>query len=321
MSGVRLLDVTLRDVASVNEWRFTDEQITAVAGAIDAAGYDFLEVGYFVPSRQLAGEDRTGPGVCDPDYLRRVCSGLRHARPAVMVRMSDVPLPSLRELAAAGVALVRLPIHPHEVKQTADYIAACHDLSIRVSVNLIFLSQRSIEDVVTTAAVAQQVGADVFCVADTLSGLLPEQAAAFVSAAKRELSIPLGFHAHDGLRCAFANALAAVRAGAEIIDSSLGGMGSGGANLMTELIAAYAVREWNRDIDMAAICRVTATHLRQWVNGDIATTIEAALAGLLNLNTRERVAAKETAAQAGVSLLEHLSSVLRMRAGIACAGA
>ena len=320
MSGVRLLDVTLRDVAAVNDWRFTDPQTAAVAGAIDAAGYDFLEVGYFVPARRLAGEERTGPGVCDPEYLRRVCSGLRRARPAVMVRMSDAPLPALRELAAAGVALVRLPIHAREVRQTAEYVAACHDLGIRVSVNLIFLSQRTIEDVATTAAGAQEAGADVFCVADTLSGLLPDQTTAFVAAAKRELSIPLGFHAHDGLRCAFANALAAIRAGAEIIDSSLGGMGSGGANLMTELVAAYAAREWGRDIDVAALSRVTAAHLGQWVNGDIETATEAALAGLLNLNTRQRAAAKEAAAGAGVPLLEHLNAELRARAGTTRAG-
>lgn len=313
MTAIRLLDVTLRDVASVNKWRFTTEQIDAVASAIDNAGYDYLEAGYFIHSRRIEGEERTGPGVCDSEYLHRVNHKLRRARPAVMVRMSDVPLPALRELAAAEVALVRLPIHVHEVRQTADYIAACHELGILVSVNLIFLSQRTTEDVVTTAAGAQAAGADVFCVADTLSGLLPEQVTAFVSAAKRELSIPLGFHAHDGLRCAFANALAAIRAGAEIIDSSLGGMGSGGANLMTELIAAYATREWGRGIDVAALSRVTATHLQQWVNGDIVSTVEAALAGLLNLNTRQRAAAKEAASVAGIPLLEYLSGELRRR--------
>ena len=132
MNAPRLLDVTLRDVASVNDWRFTGEQIAAVANAIDAAGFDFLEVGYFIPTRQIASVERTGPGVCDPDYLRLVVSELDHTGPAVMVRMSDVPLAALRELAAGGVTLVRLPINSHEVDQTADYVDACHDLGIRV---------------------------------------------------------------------------------------------------------------------------------------------------------------------------------------------
>ena len=201
MAGIRLLDVTLRDCATVNEWRFTDEQVAAVAGVIDDSHYDFVELGYFLPARRIAGEPRSGPGVCDPEYLGRTCPGLRHARPVVMVRMSEVPTAELGRLAAAGVAMVRLPIHSHEVLQTREYVAACHALGIQVSVNLIFLSQRTVADVVSTAAVAQRLGADVFCVADTLSGLLPGQTTEIVTAVVKELSIPLGFHAHDGLRC------------------------------------------------------------------------------------------------------------------------
>jgi hypothetical protein len=52
---------------------------------------------------------------------------------------------------------------------------------------------------------------------------------------------------------------------------------------MTELVAAFATREWDRDIDTAALCRVTATHLRQWVNGDPEAATVAALAGLREL--------------------------------------
>ena len=52
----------------------------------------------------------------------------------------------------------------------------------------------------------------------------------------------VGFHAHDNLGCAVANSLAAIEAGADRIDGSLGGLGAGAGNLATELFAAAAER-------------------------------------------------------------------------------
>jgi 4-hydroxy 2-oxovalerate aldolase len=50
-----------------------------------------------------------------------------------------------------------------------------------------------------------------------------------------------GFHAHDNLGLALANSLAAIDAGATIVDSSVKGMGRGAGNTRTEqLLAALA---------------------------------------------------------------------------------
>nr|WP_311138684.1 hypothetical protein [Pseudomonas amygdali] len=52
--------------------------------------------------------------------------------------------------------------------------------------------------------------------------------------------VPLGFHAHNNLSLALANASAAIEAGAEYIDTSICGMGAG--NLHLSMLVAYLER-------------------------------------------------------------------------------
>ena len=46
-----------------------------------------------------------------------------------------------------------------------------------------------------------------------------------------------GAHFHNNLQCAFANSLAAIEAGAKVVDATIGGLGKGAGNCPTELLA------------------------------------------------------------------------------------
>ena len=311
MRPIQLLDVTLRDVATVNQWRFAEEEILQICSAIDRAGYEYIEAGYFVPSRMVQGEERQGPAVCDAKYLHQVSKRLTATRMAVMVRMSDAPIEALEQLAMAGVSLVRLPIHSREAMQTGTYIQRCQELGMKVSVNLIFLSQRSKEEVISTARTAEELGADIFCIADTISGMLPGDVRSIVSSLSQAVALPIGFHAHDGLRAALVNSIEAIESGAAIVDSSLGGMGSGGSNLMAELVTAYCNKRWNTDFEVSALASVSGVLLQRWIPSNVEASVVAAFIGLLNLNTRECAEAKAEAERIGLTFLDYLDKRLR----------
>ena len=68
--------------------------------------------------------------------------------------------------------------------------------------------------------------------------MFPEDAAAYVTALKSAVSIPVGFHGHSNLGLSQANALAAVAAGADEIDCGVLGMARSAGNCATELAAA-----------------------------------------------------------------------------------
>jgi 4-hydroxy 2-oxovalerate aldolase len=69
--------------------------------------------------------------------------------------------------------------------------------------------------------------------------MFPHQIEGFFRPLLELKHIRWGFHPHNNLQMAFANSLAAVEAGAQVIDSSVYGMGRGAGNLPTEILLAY----------------------------------------------------------------------------------
>ena len=88
------------------------------------------------------------------------------------------------------------------------------------------------------AAQLESYGLDEVTVMDSAGTMKPEEVSAYVRALKSAVRIPVGFHGHNNLGLAVANACAAVKAGADIIDCGLLGMARSAGNIPTELITA-----------------------------------------------------------------------------------
>jgi 2-isopropylmalate synthase len=86
-----------------------------------------------------------------------------------------------------------------------------------------------------TLRAAADGGADILALCDTNGGCLPEEITTITEEVGRCFSIPLGIHAHDDGGLAVANSLAAVRAGAIMVQGTINGYGerTGNANLCT----------------------------------------------------------------------------------------
>lgn len=64
--------------------------------------------------------------------------------------------------------------------------------------------------------------------------MFPKDIAAYFKATQDVCDVPLAFHGHENLGLSVANALKAVEMGAEIVDSSLQGLGRSAGNTPTE---------------------------------------------------------------------------------------
>lgn len=80
---------------------------------------------------------------------------------------------------------------------------------------------------------AARGGAEVLVLCDTNGGTLPWEIADAVSEIGEKIDLPLGIHAHNDSELAVANSLAAVRAGAVMVQGTINGIGErcGNANL------------------------------------------------------------------------------------------
>jgi isopropylmalate/homocitrate/citramalate synthase len=111
-------------------------------------------------------------------------------------------------------------------------------------------------------------GADELVFADTIGVGVPHQARTLVAEGAK-LGVPVGVHLHNTRNTGFANALAALEAGAAVFDASVGGIGGcpfapkATGNIATEDLVYLLVGEGvETGIDLDALIRVA-----EWLEG------------------------------------------------------
>jgi isopropylmalate/homocitrate/citramalate synthase len=120
------------------------------------------------------------------------------------------------------------------------------------------------------------VGADEVVFADTVGVAVPRQIREVVAPAVVELSCPVGVHLHNTRNTGFANAHAAIEAGAAVLDASVGGIGGcpfaprATGNISTEdLVYMLHGEGIETGVDLDALIRVA-----EWLEGILGRQLE-----------------------------------------------
>jgi hydroxymethylglutaryl-CoA lyase len=79
--------------------------------------------------------------------------------------------------------------------------------------------------VVTLAAQSAALGVSCVCLADTIGVAVPTEVRSLLRAVRSAVDVPIGVHLHDTRGLGVANALAAIEAGVDRLDGSVGGLG------------------------------------------------------------------------------------------------
>ncbi|HVK75942.1 MAG TPA: hypothetical protein VM734_21570 [Kofleriaceae bacterium] len=277
---VDVLDVTLRDGGYVNDHEFASSDVDGIFAALAAGGVPYAEIGYYRPWRRA--DDAPAAARTPSEHVARARRLLGDARLVAMVHPAQLAAARLRDLAATGVDVVRFATRADGFDEVAGHVELCNELGLLASVNQIRASELAIDRIVASARAAERMGASWFYVADSNSGLYPDRVAQIFRALRGEVGIRLGFHAHDGLRLAFANTLVAIEHGATLVDGSLGGMGKGGGNLATELIAAHLAHHVSDRYRVTPLAAAVERYIQKWIGRSSAC--EATLSAILDLN-------------------------------------
>jgi 4-hydroxy 2-oxovalerate aldolase len=158
---VILLDVSLREAGIANRFAFSLTQAGSIAAALDRAGVDVVEVGYFRPAlTAVSGAS------CAPRYLDTVLRSCTRASVAVMIHLPDVTLGCYKELAARGVSLVRFAVSPADLDSLPQHAGALLEAGLRFTVNAIRATELPPEQVLKTAVCAERLLARCFYIED-----------------------------------------------------------------------------------------------------------------------------------------------------------
>jgi isopropylmalate/homocitrate/citramalate synthase len=124
-------------------------------------------------------------------------------------------------------------------------------------------------------ALAERLEADEVVLADTIGVAVPSQVRRLVERV-HGLGKRAGFHGHNTRNTGYANALAALEAGADVLDSSVGGLGGcpyaprASGNIATEDLVFLLEREGVQtgvDLD-------TLVHVSEWLEGIFGRRLE-----------------------------------------------
>lgn len=163
----------------------------------------------------------------------------KKAKIAVMVHPHNVNEQDLLELKNCGVKLIRICIAKGDLVKAVPLIKLAKNLNFETSVNIIHISYYTESELDSLIEEVSKHEPDMIYFADSNGSLFPDRINCLYKKYTRQYKVSFGFHAHDNLGLAQANALAAINAGAQFIDASLAGMGKGTGNLKTEFFIAY----------------------------------------------------------------------------------
>jgi 4-hydroxy 2-oxovalerate aldolase len=137
-----------------------------------------------------------------------------------------------------GVDVVRVGTHCTEADLTERHISYAREKGKEVYGALMMTHMASTEILIQECHKMESYGAQGVILMDSAGAYLPADVHDKVKALVAELSIPVGFHAHNNLGMAVANSMAAVESGALMLDGTARGFGAGAGNTPIELLAA-----------------------------------------------------------------------------------
>ncbi|AOQ22905.1 4-hydroxy-2-oxovalerate aldolase [Moorella thermoacetica] len=232
---IHVVDTTLRDGSHAVSHQFTPEQVTAIAGGLDAAGVEYIEISH---GDGLAGSSYNygWSAVSEKELLKAASKVIKNGKLTVLLLPGIGTVEDLKMAADCGAKVVRVATHVTEADIGEQHIGMAKKLGMMAVGFLMMCHMAPPEKVVEQAKLFESYGADYINIADSAGAMLPEDVKARVGAVVEAVKVPVGFHAHNNLTMATANALAAVEAGATFLDGACRGLGAGAGNAQTEAL-------------------------------------------------------------------------------------
>jgi 4-hydroxy 2-oxovalerate aldolase len=236
--NITIQDSTLRDGNHAVRHQLGSDDVSAYCRSAELAGVPILEVGH--GNGLGAGSFQVGLArTSDKEMLSIARENLRKTRLAVHIMPGFATIErDLKPALDIGVNVIRVGTHCTEADIAERYINFAAERGVEVIGSLMMSHMLDKHRLLEQAEKFQSYGANGVSLYDSAGSYLPNDVTEKISHLVKNLKISVGFHAHNNLGLAIANSIAAVNAGAKIIDGSIKGFGAGAGNAQLEVLVA-----------------------------------------------------------------------------------
>jgi 4-hydroxy 2-oxovalerate aldolase len=238
---VKILDNTLRDGSYVVDFKFTAKDTEIIAAKLDEAAIPYIEVGHGLG---LHAGTRADMKSADPDeaHLEAAKGVVKKGKWGMFFIPGFGRLEDIDTAAKYGMDFIRIGTNVTEVASSEPYIRRAKELGMYVFANYMKTYVMSADKVGETAALSASYGSDVVCVVDSAGGMLTNEVSDYFKAIRKHSDVRIGFHGHNNLGLAIANTLKAIELGADVVDTSVRGLGRSAGNTNTEMLLMVLMR-------------------------------------------------------------------------------
>lgn len=239
----------------MNQWHFSPECIKASYFAALKSGIDIFEMGY----RNFPSKKGLGPfGYCTDEYLNELIQPSENCKIAIMmdVGKTDTSLVQERDPAITPVGVIRVAAYPYEYQKAFSLIRDFKAKGYEVFLQLMAFSKITDEQFQQLVYWDEKDLINAIYFADSFGNFMPYDIPIHFEKVRSLGFDTIGYHAHNNLQLAFANALKAIEVGVKYIDASIFGMGRGAGNLPMEVLVGYLEKQGRSKYNTMAILDV-----------------------------------------------------------------
>ena len=249
--SIKIIDCTLRDGGHAINYQFSEKLTKEILLGLEKAGIQWIEMGHGM-GLGASKKYKEPAALSDEMYIDLAKSCLTKSNFGFLCQKEFSEKKDIKNAAKKGVNFIRIGSDISEIDENEDYIKYAKDQGLIVFIALkkgyaISPNHKKYIDILNKL---NKWGADLVTIMDSAGTMLPHEVKQYIIQGKINSNISIGFHAHNNLQLGIANIIAAIEAGADAVDVSIGGLGRSSGNAPTEILALILEKYgWGKLLD------------------------------------------------------------------------
>lgn len=239
---MHIFDCTLRDGANVVGCGFNAELTEMIIDNLVDCGITTIELGNAYGLGSYEAKPAIAP-LDDAGYLEIVRRKASKAELGMFLLCQNATPERITRAKEAGLSFLRVGADASKSANAISAVKMVKDAGLKCFYSAMKCYVLPADDLAEEAAALEKVGLDVFTIMDSAGTMLPNEVTEYISALKKAVKISVGFHGHNNLGLSVGNAIAALVAGADYLDTGLMGMARSAGNCPTELLVGALARK------------------------------------------------------------------------------